>query len=469
MKSTRIAIIGRPNVGKSTLFNRLIGKKRALVHDLPGVTRDRLIEDSSWWIQGKAFAVSLIDTGGLGGEHFAEEIEAQVDCALQEADVVIILLDGQVGLIPADRELMRKVRQKGLEKRVPLIAVVNKLDADVHESRMIDFYSLGIEPLLSVSAEHGRGVEDLRLAIAEAVGFPDKESLEEIPASADDEEAGKKKGKKGKTFAPKGPPVLAVVGKPNVGKSTFVNMLLGEKRMITSPIPGTTTDSVDLQILLNERPFTLIDTAGVRRKGKTEQGVEVLSVVQTKKAIERADIAILVMDGEEGIADQDEKIGGMIEEAGCSVILMMNKWDTQRQNKEFSKEDASERIRKKIAFLRYAPLMFVSAKNGFGFDGLGDLIEEIMRQRQVQVSTKEFSYFIRTESTIHNPDSAKFYLCHQAGRNPPTFVCHVNDPKKIRFSLQRHLVNAIRERWGYMGSPVRLLFRKGGSLKSQSS
>lgn len=259
---------------------------------------------------------------------------------------------------------------------------------------------------------------------------------------------------------------MAIVGKPNVGKSTLVNALVGEDRMITSPIAGTTVDSVDSTAILNDKEFLLIDTAGIRRKSKTEQGIEVLSVVQTRKALERADIAILLLDGDEGVTDQDEKIGGLIEEAGCAVILAINKWDTQKSNPKFTKEMASEKIRKKMAYLKYAPMMFVSAKERRGLDDLGDLVEEILHQRRLKIPTHEFTEWVRKESTIHNPDNAKFYMCHQTGRNPPTFVCHVNNPDQVHFSLRRHLVNAMRERWGFMGNPVRLLFLKGGSERA---
>jgi GTP-binding protein len=235
--------------------------------------------------------------------------------------------------------------------------------------------------------------------------------------------------------------------------------------MITSPIAGTTVDAVDSLTYLNEKPFVLIDTAGIRRKSKTEQGIEVLSFVQARKALERADVAILMLDGETGIVDQDEKIGGLIEEIGCAVILMVNKWDTQRRNKEFTRDEAAERIRKSMGFLKYAPIVFVSAKERRGFQDLGDLISEILHQKQLKIPTHQFTEWVRKEALIHNPMAAKFYLCHQSGRNPPTFVCHVNDPERVHFSLKRHFLNALRERWGFMGSPVRLLFVAG---KNQS-
>jgi len=453
--SFRIVIVGRPNVGKSTLFNRLIGRRRALVHDEPGVTRDRIEEKTQWWVQGKAFPVTLVDTGGLGGDKFSDEISHQVQVALKRAQLVLFLFDSQTGLLPLDEELLRELKRSGVTQRIPLIGVVNKVDANSHEDRISDFYSLGLDQVLTLSAEHGRGIDDLQLAIAEASGdffknIP-KENLDDRDGETDEPEKPR----------PPRTPRVAIVGRPNVGKSTLINALLQEDRMITSPIAGTTIDFIDSLVTLNDKPFLFMDTAGIRRKNKTEQGVEVLSVVQTKKALEQSDIALLVLDGEEGISEQDEKIGGLIEEVGCSVVLVVNKWDTQRRNVKFTKELAAERIRGKMAYLKYAPMLFISAKQGRGLEDLGSLLEEVLKQRQVKVSTREFTEWVREAVTVNNPMNAKFYMCHQSGRNPPTFVCHVSDPEKIHFSLKRNLINGIRERWGYMGSPVRLLFIEG--------
>lgn len=439
-----IVIVGRPNVGKSTLFNRLMGRRQALVHDEPGVTRDRIEGQAIWWVGGSRYPVTLVDTGGVGGERFSQEIERQVGAALQEADLVLVVFDGQTGLAPLDRDLIRRLQQSGVTERLPVLGVVNKVDAEAHEGFVSDFYATGLDPVLTVSAEHGRGIADLEEAIAAVA----PQTFSGEPAAGQSERGL--------------PPRVAIVGRPNVGKSTLTNALLGRERMITSPIAGTTVDAVDSVADLGGRPVILVDTAGIRRKSKTEQGVEVLSVVQARKALERADLAILLLDGEAGITDQDEKIGGLIEEAGCGVILAVNKWDTQRKNREFTRELAADLIRRKMAYLKYAPILFVSALNRQGFENLGDLVEEILHQRQLRIPTHEFTEWVRKESTVHNPMNAKFYLSHQSGRSPPTFVCHVSDPEKIHFSLKRHLVNALRERWGFMGSPVRLLFVKGG-------
>ena len=491
-KPIRILIMGRPNVGKSTLFNRLIGRRKALVHDEPGVTRDRNEEITQWWFNQKAVSIHLVDTGGLGGERFAEEIQRQVDIALTQTDLVLFVLDSQVGLTPLDEQLFQKMLQSGVSKKLPTIAVVNKVDAESHEERIAEFFALGLDETLTLSAEHGRGIDDLKLTIMSLLGHPEKsisqavdsdlqdagdeslEDQEDLEAEEDAEwgeqdEEGREEDQEEETrHSPdkKRIPRIAIVGRPNVGKSTLINAILREERMITSPIAGTTVDSIDSIVDLNGKTFIFKDTAGIRRKSKTEQGIEVLSIVQTKKALEEADLAILVLDGEKGITDQDEKIGGLIEEAGCSVVLAMNKWDTQSKNPAFSKELAAERIRKKMGYLHYAPIVFMSALRKQGLGGLGDLLEEIIHQRQLKIATHEFTEWVREESTIHNPANAKFYLCHQSGRNPPTFVCHVNDPEKIHFSLRRHLVNALRDRWGYMGTPVRMLFLEAKNRRS---
>lgn len=486
----RVVIVGRPNVGKSTLFNRLYGRRRALVHDLPGVTRDRLEERTIWHEYGQEIPVAVIDTGGLGGEFFAEEIAEQVSIAVESADVILFVVDGQMGVTPQDETVLKELQISGvigrserrvLDKRVPIVVVVNKVDVEIHEDRIHDFYSLGLDHVVTISAEHGRGIDDLKLLALELTGNrgDTKNLSEEIqdPAAFDSDEnnletLGEELPSEDEALPLDRIPRIAIVGKPNVGKSTFINALLGEKRMIVSPIAGTTIDSIDSEIEFirgkdgeSAKKIVFIDTAGIRRKNKTEQGVEVLSVVQTRKALERCDVALLMMDGEIGVTDQDEKISGLIEEVGCSVVLVLNKWDTQQGKKGFERDVAAEIIRKKMAYLKYAPLMFISAKQGKGFEELPELIDDILTQRQLKLTTKELTQWIRDESKIHNPKDVKFYYCHQSGRHPPTFVCHVSDPKKIHYSLSRHFLNAMREKWGFMGSPIRLHFVKSEHVK----
>ncbi len=454
----RILIMGRPNVGKSTLFNRLLGRRRALVHDLPGVTRDRMEEKATWFRKGRKVSVSLIDTGGLGEGRFAAEIRAQVKAGLEGADLVLMIFDGQTGLTPEDREVLQMLQRSGLRDRIPVIGVVNKIDAEQHEAALAEFFESGLDPILTVSAEHNRGIDDLQQEALARVELRDSEpaNLEEEAAAAANDTVDSI-------------PRIAIVGRPNVGKSTLVNALLDEKRMITSPIAGTTVDAVDSRAVIDDREVILIDTAGIRRKSKTEEGVEVLSVIQAKKALERANIALLVLDGETGITDQDEKIGGLIEEAGTSVVLLINKWDTQKKNPEFTREHAAEWVRKEIGFLKYAPIVFTSGLKRQGLDGLGELFEDILGQRAAKITTKELTEWVRRESGVHNPLNAKFYLSHQVSRHPPTFICHVSDPEKVHFSLRRHLANGIREKWGYMGTPIRLLFQAGKSTRRAKS
>ena len=463
----RILIMGRPNVGKSTLFNRLLGRRRALVHDLPGVTRDRLEEKAEWPWKGRMIPVRLIDTGGLGAGHFSREIEEQVESGLADADIVIVVFDGQTGMTTEDRDVVRKMRTSGLTQQKPVIGVVNKVDAESHESFQNDFFQAGLDRLMTVSAEHNRGIDDLVREIFEICHEQGHPALAEVDATEADDDTELEDSDSASDEAEEqeysGLPRIAIVGRPNVGKSTLVNAILGQKRMITSPMAGTTVDAVDSLAEIDGRPCVLIDTAGIRRKSRTDEGVEVLSVIQARKALERADIALLVMDGETGLTEQDEKIGGIIEEVGCSVVLVVNKWDTQASNPDFSKDDAAGRVRKKMAFLKYAPVMFTSGLKRQGLKGMGDLIEEILSQRAVKLPTHEFTEWVRKESSVHNPMNAKFYLSHQASRHPPTFVCHVSDPEKVHFSLKRHLINALRERWGYMGTPVRMLFVAGRS------
>lgn len=446
MKVMTVAIVGRPNVGKSSLFNRLFGKKRALVHDMPGVTRDRLIEITEWWIRAKPYTVQIIDTGGLEGDRFADEIQDQVNLALESASIVLFVVDGQMGIHPDDMHVLRSLKKAGIFENKLVFGVVNKIDSDGHSPRLDDFHKLKLPSLHPISAEHNLGIDDLKEKIIERVRDERPESLESDAEAEKWNEA----------------PRIAIIGKPNVGKSTLINHLLGEHRMVVSPIAGTTVDAVDSLIQWGDHPVVLIDTAGIRRRSKTEQGVEVLSVIQSQKAVERADLAILVLDGEEGPTDQDEKIAGIIEANGCSVIILVNKWDTQkRSGKGFSQAEARDRIYEQMAFIRYAPMIFGSALKGRGFEDLKALVFDVLEQKKVKLSTKELTEWAKRAIDIHNPKDAKVYMAHQSGRHPPTFVFHVNDPAKIHFSLERHLVNVIRERWGYMGSPIRMVFVKG--------
>jgi len=440
-----VAIVGRPNVGKSTLFNRLVGSRRSLVHDRPGVTRDLIEQKVKWWIEGKAFQIELIDTGGLQGDSFQEQVDAQVNLALRRADVILFMFDGQAGLVPRDLEVLRLLTTSN-ETTPPMIGVVNKIDHSSHQGLCADFYQTGIEDMIEISAEHGDGV----LAIQEILfqRLYDETAQSEITEESEENKR----------------PSIAIVGRPNVGKSTLLNAITGKSRSITSTIAGTTVDAVDEEIILDGKPYLLIDTAGIRKKSKTEQGIEVLSVQLAKKALERADLALLVLDGSRGIHDQDEKIAGLIEKSGCSVLIVVNKWD--QVDEAFSQKEATRHIHHSLGFLRYAPIRFTCALHGKGFKTFGKLFDRILTERQRKLSTNEFTTFIRNQIEIHNPNNVKFYFCNQTGKNPPSFSCSVSDPNKIHFSLERHLKNQMRERWGFLGSPIRLRFIKSKGKKA---
>jgi GTP-binding protein len=480
-----VVIVGRPNVGKSSLFNRLLGRRRSLVLDTPGVTRDRIVEPATFWVKAKEYTVNLIDTGGLGPGQFEDEIRLQVQTALTEASIILFVMDIRAGLTSGDREVWAELRRSGATDQIPVIAVLNKADSDNLDEETTDFYSLGVENLLTVSAEHTHGIDDLKDQIIFLLhpesALDDDDSDQDEDYNPDEANEGHDDAEKNASDdsahdaanealdhdvmteeEPKIPriPHIAIIGQPNVGKSTMLNAICGEKRTIVSPIAGTTVDSIDLKINWRGQDFVMIDTAGIRRKNKTEQGVEVLSVVQTRKTLERADLTFLLMDAEKGVYDQDEKIAGLIEEAGSSVVLVLNKWDTQADNAEFSQKLAEEELRKKIRFLGYAPLVFTTATDGIGLDRLFRVATHILENRRLRLGTKELTEFIRDEVTVNNPFKAKFYYVHQSGRNPPTFVAHVNDPKKIHFSLARHLVRSIRNQWGYEGTPIRFHFLK---------
>jgi GTP-binding protein len=481
VKPFNVVIVGRPNVGKSSLFNRLLGRKRALVLDTPGVTRDRIIEPASWWVAAREYEVSLIDTGGLGEGRFKEEIARQVDTALTDATVVLFVMDIRAGLTGDDREVFKELRKSGVLEQVPMIGILNKADHENLEEDVSEFYELGFDRLMPLSAEHALGIDDLKDMIVELAGATPKELVldadgervveaprEEVSYEGLTEEEAEAKYEELEKKRPRRLPAIAIVGQPNVGKSTMLNAICGEKRVVVSPIAGTTVDSIDTKLTWHGKDYLMVDTAGIRRKNKTEQGIEVLSVVQTKKTLERADVALLVMDGETGVYDQDEKIAGLIEESGTSVIMVLNKWDTQVNNPDFSQKLAEEQVRKQIRFLGYAPLVFTTAKDSVGLDRLYRMIDYVLEQRSVKLGTRELTEFIRNEVDQHNPDNAKFYFVHQAGRNPPTFVAHVNDPKKIHFSMSRHLIRTIREKWGFLGSPIRFHFLKAKNTGEKS-
>jgi GTP-binding protein len=432
-----IAIIGRPNVGKSTLFNRMVGGRRAIVDDRPGVTRDRITGECEWL--GRRFTV--VDTGGLdpGAEAgLLAQIKAQACAALVGCDVVVLVVDALEGLTPADAEVARLLRRRA---KAPLVLAVNKVDTAQAEPLAADFASLGIEPAVPVAAESGRGVDDLLDHIA---------ALIPLGAEAAAEEAGT---------------TVAIVGRPNVGKSSLLNRLLGEERVVVSPEPGTTRDAVDTRVTVGGRPYTLIDTAGIRARGKLTLTLERAAVARAVRALERADVALILLDAVEGITDQDTKIAGLAQEAGCGAVIVVNKWDAAAPEREVRAARIAG-IRDRLRYLAYAPLVTVSALTGLRALSLFDVVDRVAAERAKRVPTAELNDFLR-EALDRRPPPAvrgravKVRYATQAGVKPPTFVLFAN-VDDLHFSYRRYLVNCLREAYGFEGSPLRLVVRRSG-------
>ncbi len=433
-----IAIIGRPNVGKSTLFNRLVGGRRAIVDDRPGVTRDRITGECEWL--GRRFTV--VDTGGLdpdaeGG--LLGQVRAQACAALRGCDVAVLVVDALEGLTPADAEVARLLRR---ECKAPLVLAVNKVDTATSEPLAADFASLGIEPAVPLAAESGRGVDDLLDHIAALVPLGP-----EAPAVAS-----------GTT--------VAIVGRPNVGKSSLLNRLLGEERVVVSPEPGTTRDAVDTRLTVGGRSYTLIDTAGIRSRGKLTLSLERAAVARAVRAMERADVALILMDAVEGITEQDTKIAGLAQDAGCGAILVVNKWDVAPGGRAERTERIAA-IRERLKYLEYAPLLTVSALTGLRVLDLFAVVDRVAAERAKRIPTAEVNEFLRQAVERRPPPAArgraaKIRYVTQAGVKPPTFVLFTN-VVELHFSYRRYLLNRLREAYGFEGCPIRLVVRRGGA------
>jgi GTP-binding protein len=429
-----VAIVGRPNVGKSTLFNRLLGHRRAIVDDTPGVTRDRNYAAITRF--EKPFI--LIDTGGfepVTENILLQQMREQSRLAIDEADVIIFMMDARSGLTPADIEVAEMLRRV----KKPVFFVVNKVDGDKLENESAEFYSLGVGDLYTISAEHNRGVVDL------------VESILEVFPPADDSEIEENITR------------IAVVGRPNVGKSSLVNRLLGFERVVANPTAGTTRDSVDTPFTCNKKPYVLIDTAGIRRKGKTTEKLEKYSVCDALRSIERADVVLMVIDAEEGVTEQDERIAGYIHEAGKGCVFVINKWDV------LDKDNATlgiyiAKIRDGFKYLAYAPIVCVSAKTGQRTGKIITTVDEVMAQFCRRVSTSQLvQVFNEAIEAHHAPLShgrrVKFYFATQVATRPPAFVIFTNQPDNIHYSYERYLINKFREAFGFDGVPLRIIFR----------
>jgi GTP-binding protein len=431
-----VAIVGRPNVGKSTLFNRLTGTRKAIVRDTPGVTRDRLhgtCEFGGW-------RATVIDTGGLdptSDEPLTAQVRKQVLAAIAEADALVFVVDGREGLTPFDQEVARLLRRVSK----PVVVAVNKVDAKGREAAASEVYSLGMDPVVLVSAEHGRGVAELIEALAAR--------LPAASGGADAEETG--------------PLRIAVVGRPNVGKSSLVNAIAGQERVVVHAEPGTTRDAVDTLVTVEGRPYMIVDTAGLRRKGRTEGALDKLSAVMARRSLERADLALVVLDAAEGVTTQDARIAGYAEAAGRAVVLVVNKWDLVGTADRAP--DLVRALRERLPFLAHAPVVFTSARAGTGLRQLFETIDRVALDYAKEISTGELNRVLtaamerRPPQGVHGKTLKVFYAT-QTGTRPPTFLLFVNDPAALHFSYERYLVSALRERFGLAGCALRLRLRR---------
>jgi GTP-binding protein len=433
-------------VGKSTLFNRICGRRRALVGDEPGMTRDRLYAPAEWL--GKPFEV--IDTGGMipfEKDLIPTEIIRQAQVAIEEAAQLILVVDARQGIVPLDEELVHLLRRTGK----PLSLAVNKVDAAQHSPLAGEFHRLGIPDIFPLSAEHGLGVDDLLEHVTK-----DFAVSAEAPEEQHVESAG---GTGAATLAPARDQAInvAIIGRPNVGKSTLLNSLLEEERSIVSPLPGTTRDAVDAQFERDGLRFRFIDTAGIRRKGKTKLLAEKLSVIQARKHLERADVALLMLDAPEGITALDTHIGGYAHESRRSVIIVVNKWDAVKKGPSTTR-DYIQMIRERMKFLAYAPIVFISALRGQKLGDLLKTIAQVAEARRRRVSTSEMNQFLKELDFERAPTPAgkptRVYYLTQGGVAPPVFVAFTNRAGKLHFSFERFLENRIRERFGFLGTPI---------------
>lgn len=433
-----VAIVGRPNVGKSTLFNRLVGSRKAIVEDIPGVTRDRLYDSTDW--TGREFIV--IDTGGIRfdeGDIFTREIKQQAELAIEEADVILFVVDAQEGISPDDEPVANLLRKS----KKPVVLAANKVENFDRQLEYYEFYKLGLGDPVPVSAMHGRNIDELLDRVVALFA----------PASQYEEEADAIK--------------IAIVGRPNVGKSSLVNALLGEERVIVSDVPGTTRDAIDTPFEYEGNKYILIDTAGIRKKSRIKEATERYSVVRALKSIERADVVITLLDATEGVIEQDQRIAGYVHEQGKASILVVNKWDLiEKDGQTMNRFD--EDIRSELKFLSYCPILYVSALTRKRVFKILELVDFVAGQHNRRIKTAELNQVIN-EAMLLNPlpggggKKIKIYYATQVQTAPPTFVFFSNDPEKVHFSYLRYLDNVLRKNFGFEGTPIRLLVRKRDS------
>lgn len=452
MSKPVVAIVGRPNVGKSTLFNRLAEERLAVVDDVPGTTRDRLMAEAEW----TGITFDIVDTGGIdptqtgrerqplsiGSADFIEQIRTQALNAIEEADLVLFVVEAENGVTAADREVAQILRRHQHERDgkpfPPVLLVVNKADSAGLRAQALQFYELGMGEPYPISAVHGTGTGDMLDALVAA-----------LPKTANEE--------------PDDSIKIAIVGKPNVGKSSLLNRLVGEDRVIVSPIPGTTRDAIDTALVYDELLVTLIDTAGIRRRGRIEPGVEKFSVLRSLRAIERADVALLVIDATSGLTAQDTHIAGFILDAWKSAVVVVNKWDAIEKN-SYTMEEFTRRVRQELNFMDYVPVLFISAKTGQRVDKVLPLALQVQEERLVRISTSQLNQILQKSQDEHPAPSRagrqlKIYYGTQVRSDPPTFLIYVNDPKLGHFSFTRYLENQLRKVYPYLGTPVRMIMK----------
>ncbi len=431
-----LAIVGRPNVGKSTLFNTLAGEKISIVKDYPGVTRDRIYADMTWLDH----SFSMIDTGGIEmdtKDHMLSHMSEQANIAIDTADVILFLVDVRQGLVDADYKVADMLRQSGK----PIVLVVNKVDHfDKYMADVYEFYNLGIGDPHPVSASSKLGLGDMLDAVLEKVDF---DKLEE---EEDDR------------------PRVAIVGKPNAGKSSLINKLLGENRVIVSDVAGTTRDAIDTQITYNDKEYIFIDTAGLRRKSKVKEDIERYSIIRTVAAIERSDVVVLMIDATEGVTEQDAKIAGIAHDRGRGMILAVNKWDAIEKD-NYTVKEYTNRIREILSFVPYAEIVFISALTGQRTIKLFDMLDTVIQNHALRIQTGVLNEILMEAVAMQQPPSDKgkrlklFYIT-QVSTKPPTFVLFVNKKELMHFSYQRYIENRIRDTFGFMGTPIRIFIRE---------
>jgi GTPase len=433
-----IAVVGRPNVGKSTLFNRLVGRRRSLVRDVPGVTRDRLYGRVSF----ERWQATVIDTGGFdpeSSETLIAGVRRQVLTAVDEADLVLFVVDAREGASGLDMEIARILRKAGR----PVVLAANKVDGAGQEGQLAELYRLGCGEPIPVSAEHGRGVAEMLEVVRERTPPPDHERA-----------------------APAGAVHIAVIGRPNVGKSSLVNAMVGDDRVLVHEMPGTTRDAVDTPIVRDGRPYVLVDTAGIRRKGRVTEALEKLAIVMALKGIERSQVAVVVIDASEGLAAQDAHIAGYAHEAGRGIVIAVNKWDLVAPGRAV-KDQVVVEIRERLAFVDYAPVCFTSAVQSTGLDELFGAIDRVAAEARRRLSSHDVTQALR-DAITRRPISIggtplTIHSAVQVSTGPPTFAVRVNEPEGLHFSYERYLVRSLRHAFGFEGSPIRLAFRKAPS------